>query len=465
MTVAISRDLDFLSISEAGSLFRSKKLSPVELVQSHLAKIEKTQPTINAFITILADLALEQAKAAEQAIQAGDTRPLLGIPIGYKDIYMTAGILTTAGSAVHANYVPPITATTVTKLEEAGAVTLGKLATHEFAAGLSTEDHPFPPAHNPWNLDHVPGGSSSGSGAALAAGLAIGTLGTDTGGSIRWPGAACGIAALKPTYGRCSRYGVFTLSWSLDHTGPMARNCEDVALMLNALAGYDPKDPASANVPTEDYAVPLKSGIAGLKLGVLKSWYEDKLASDELKVMAEAISVFKDLGAEIVELDLPHVELIDSAWIISMAEAYAYHAKDLKETPQLYPGPLRNRFKTGGLFTAEEYINAQRGRAIFNAGVKGLMKEVDLLISPTWGAAAASFASMYAKPLQPPGYNFTRAFNMTGSPALSVLCGFNDLQLPVGLQIIGRAFDEATVLRAGHAYEQAAGWLSHHPQV
>ncbi|MGF1576067.1 MAG: amidase [Cyanophyceae cyanobacterium] len=460
-------DLAYLSAAEAGQLFRKRELSPVELTQALLKRIEATQPTLQAFITVTEELALEQAKAAEAAIQQGDPRPLLGIPIGHKDIILTEGILTTGGSALLQDWIPDKNAEMVTRLDAAGMVTLGKLSTFEFASGLSTlTDHPFPSARNPWNPDHVPGGSSSGSGAALAAGLTVGALGTDTGGSIRWPGAACGIAALKPTYGRCSRYGVLSLSWSLDHIGPMARTTEDVALMLEVMAGYDPKDPASATVPVGDYTSQLKSGVKGLKLGVLRSWYEANSTPEVLAAMTEALQVLTDLGAELVDVEIPHLDLMDGATLISLAEAYAYHAKDLKEHPELYLKPLQNRFKVGGLISAEEYLNAQRARSIVKAEVDGILKGVDALISPTWGDEAISFEKYYQNhAVTFPGPSFTRLFNVTGSPAISIPCGFGSQGLPLGLQIAGRAFDEATVLRISHAYEQATPWHQKHPSI
>ncbi|GAB4380813.1 MAG: amidase [Elainellaceae cyanobacterium] len=461
--VATSIDLSYLSIREASTLFRKGELSPVELTQYHLKRIEQFQPSVRAYTTVTNDIALQEAKAAEAAIRQGDPRPLLGIPVAYKDIYLTEGVRTTAGSAVHASWVPGFTATTVAKLHDAGVVMLGKLATHEFAFGLSTEDHPFPPARNPWNLDYIPGGSSSGSGAALAAGLAIGTLGTDTGGSIRWPGIACGIAALKPTYGRCSRHGVVTLSWSLDHTGPMARNCEDIAFMLNALAGYDPKDPASASVPTEDYTAKLTTNLKDVKLGVLRSWYEQASDPEVVAAIDAAIDLLKSLGAEIQVVEIPNIHLLDVNRVILLSEAYAFHAQNLTETPELYPDGLRDRLLTGKLFSAYEYIQAQRARQILKSEVEALLKDVDLLISPTWGTTAITFENAYQMMMRGPGVYFTPLYNMTGSPALSVPCGFGSNGMPIGLQIAGRAFDEATVLQVGYAYEQAAGWFDRRP--
>src|SRR5262245_31385158 len=261
-------DLAYAGVRELGRRFRAHELSPVELTEALLRRIERLDPTLRAFVTITADRAMADAKAAEAAIARGDRRPLLGIPVGYKDLYATRGIRTTAGSALLEDWVPDDDATCVTRLEEAGCVMLGKLITHEFAWGIQSPGDRFPPARNPWNLDHIPGGSSSGSGAALAAGLCVGALGSDTGGSIRGPASFSGIVGLKPTYGRCSRAGVVTLSWTLDHTGPMARTVADTALFLQALAGYDPRDPASSPAPVSDYVTPLGQSIRGLRIGV-----------------------------------------------------------------------------------------------------------------------------------------------------------------------------------------------------
>ncbi len=464
MPATVATDLAYLGIAEAGTLFREKKLSPVELTQFHLDRIAALNPTLRAYITVTGDIALEQAKAAELAIQSGDPRPLLGIPMAHKDIYTTAGILTTGGSAVYEHWIPSITAATITKLhDEAGAVNLGKLSTHEFASGLSTEDHPFPPARNPWNLEHIPGGSSSGSGTAIASGMVMAATGSDTGGSIRGPGAFCGIAALKPTYGRCSRYGVLSLSWTLDHTGPMARTTEDVALMLGGMAGYDPQDPASAAVPVGDYTATLKSGVKGMRMGLLRSWYEKTAEPEMIAAMNEAVKTLQSLGAEVVDIEIPHMDMVPSIMLILTAEAYAYHAANLAATPELYPASLRHKFLAGGLYSAEEYINAQRVRQMLKQATLNALKDVDVLLSPTKGGSATSFAESYEFILKQASY--TQFGNMTGLPALSIPCGFDSKHLPLGLQIMGRPFEEATVLQAGYAYEQEAGWYKQHPSV
>jgi aspartyl-tRNA(Asn)/glutamyl-tRNA(Gln) amidotransferase subunit A len=460
--VASELDLAYISASEAAALFRKRELSPVDLTLAHLERIEALQPTLRAFVTVTSEIALREARAAEAAILRGDERPLLGVPVAYKDIYMTAGVRTTGGSRLYEQYVPEITATTVQRLSEAGMVMLGKLTTHEFAAGLTPEDHPLPPARNPWNTAHIPGGSSSGSGAALAAGLTVGALGTDTGGSIRNPGSFCGIAALKPTYGRCSRYGVYSLSWSLDHTGPMTRTVEDCALMLNALAAYDPKDPASARVPSEDYTAGLGQSIAGTRIGVLRSWYEPDTDPEVNAAVDAALATLQSLGATVTDVEIPHIAYAASSSAIMLPEAFAYHEADLRESPEMYAAPLRNRFLLGGLVLAHEYVQAQRARAILKDEVESVLHEVDLLVTPSTPKTAATFEQSYAETFRRgPGY--TSVYNMTGLPALSVPCGFDSSGLPIGLQIAGRPFAEAAVLQAGHAYEQAAGWHMRHP--
>lgn len=460
--VATALDLAYISASEAAALFRTRELSPVDLTLAHLERIEALQPTLRAYVSVTPEIALREARAAEAAILRGDVRPLLGVPIAYKDIYTTAGVRTTGGSQLFENYVPEITATTVEKLHDAGMVMLGKLTTHEFAAGLTPEDHPLPPARNPWNTGHIPGGSSSGSGAALAAGLTVGALGTDTGGSIRNPGSFCGIAALKPTYGRCSRYGVYSLSWSLDHTGPMARTVEDCALMLNALAGYDPKDPASARVPVEDYTAGLGKSIAGTRIGVLRSWYEPTTEPEVNAAVDAALDTFRSLGAVVTDVEIPHIEFTLSSQVIMLPEAFAYHEADLRETPELYAAPLRNRFLLGGLVLAYEYVQAQRARQILKEEVESVLRDVDLLVTPTTPKTAPTFEQAYDEAFRR-GPHYTSLYNMTGLPALSVPCGFDGNGLPIGLQIAGRPFAEGAVLQAGHAYERAAGWYTRHP--
>ena len=339
---------------------------------------------------------------------------------------------------------------------------LGKLITHEFAFGIQFPGHRFLPARNPWNLDHIPGGSSSGSGAALAAGLTVGALGSDTGGSIRGPAAFCGIVGLKPTYGRVSRAGVLTLSWTLDHTGPMARSVEDCAFMLQALAGYDAADPASSREPVPDYAAGLAGGVRGLRIGVPRDYFFHDVKPEVAEAFESAMQTLRGLGADVREVTIPSIWSSPALMVIMLTEAFAYHARDLRERPQLYGEVLREKLMAGALFTAEEYVQAQRLRARLCEDVNQVLGEVDLLATPTTPVTAPSFSTVYD-----PNFPFARSnmapFNMTGLPTLALPCGFAPNGLPVSLQLSGRPFDEATVLRAGHAYEQATDWHTRRP--
>jgi aspartyl-tRNA(Asn)/glutamyl-tRNA(Gln) amidotransferase subunit A len=464
----LNLDTSYLSMAEVGRLVRARELSPVELTQHCLDRIAAVDPKINSFVTITPDLAMEQAKAAEADILAGrDRGPLHGVPIALKDLYATKGIRTTAHSKVLLDWLPDEDATTTSKLAEAGTVLLGKLAMHEFAFGSPAFDTPFPPARNPWNPEHVTGGSSSGSGAALAAGLCYGALGSDTGGSIRSPAALCGIAGIKPTYGRVSRAGVVPLSWSLDHAGPMARTVEDCALMLAAIAGYDSKDPASADVPVADYIAPLKDGVRGLRLGVPRAWYEEAEGTDAevMSAFDAALKVLESLGAELVEV--ASEPLINSRAVnstILIAEAYAFHEDTLKDQRQDFGAGVRNRVLTGAFLSAADYIQAQRARSVLIGQLQAILESVEAIVSPAAAKPASSFAdfdpdSAFRTP------SFTNPFNLSGLPAISVPCGFSSATLPIGLQIAGRAFDEATVFRIAHAYEQATPWHEQRPPI
>src|SRR5262247_823782 len=344
-----STDLHYATIAELGALFRRRTLSPVELTEALLARIDKLEPTLHAFVTITAERAHADARAAEAAFQrGGDPGPLVGIPVAYKDLYATKGILTTAGSAVLADWVPDADSTCVSRLQNAGCVMLGKLITHEFAFGIQFPGHRFPPARNPWNLEHIPGGSSSGSGAALAAGLCAGATGSDTGGSIRGPAAFCGITGLKPTYGRVSRAGVMTLSWTLDHTGPMARSVEDCALMLQALAGHDAADPASSREPVPSYTATLAQGIRGLKVGIPRDYFFSDINAEVGKAFETAMGTLRQLGAEVREVKIPSIWAAPAFMVIMLSEAFSYHARDLRERPQLYGEVLREKMMAGG---------------------------------------------------------------------------------------------------------------------
>ena len=459
--------LCYLNISEAAALIRDRKLSPVELTKAHIERIDRLNPEIKAYVTRTDEQALADARVAESDINAGHYRGALhGIPVSFKDLYDTAGTRTTGQSRVFADRVPAEDSASVASIRKAGAVTLGKVALAEFGLGGSPTSL-FETPSNPWNLDYSPGGSSSGSGAALAAGLCMGSFGTDTGGSLRNPGHCSGIVGLKPTLGRVSRFGVIPCSWSLDTVGPMARTVGDVALLLQAVAGHDPRDPSSADRPVPDYPAALGGSIEGLRVGVPRDYFfrTDLGADPEVVQCAEeAIAVLRGLGASIEEVSVPSVADARSAQMVIMhAEAFAYHRQFLRDRPGDY-GPVRFRFWLGALYTAEDYLQANLFRRQIVSEVDDVLKKVDLIVTPTMprpappGGDSSPFGTLT-------GLNFLAPFNLTGTPAVSVPCGFTSSGLPVGLQIAGRWFDEATVLRAANAYEQAAPWSEMHPDL
>jgi aspartyl-tRNA(Asn)/glutamyl-tRNA(Gln) amidotransferase subunit A len=460
----MSDAIAYATIRELGVRYRQRELSPVEVTRTLLGRIERLDPMLHAFITLTADRAMADARAAEAALQRGDARPLLGIPVAHKDIYCTRGIRTTGGSALLADWLPEDDATCVRRWQEAGTVLLGKLITHEFAFGLQLPGHRFLPARNPWNLAHIPGGSSSGSGAALAAGLVVGATGSDTGGSIRGPAAFCGIVGLKPTYGRVSRAGVLTLSWTLDHTGPMARTVEDCAYLLQAMAGYDAADPASSRVPVEDYLAPLGRDIRGVKIGVPRAYFFDGIDAEVAPAFEGALTTLRGLGAEVRDVTIPSLHATPAFLLIVLAEAFAYHERDIREHPELYGDVLRERILTGALVTAAEYTQAQRLRAQLCREMAEVLQDVDVLATPTTPTPATPFTLA-----QDPEFGFPRSnmlpFNATGLPTLALPCGFTSTGLPLSLQLAGRPFEEGMVLRVGHAYEQATAWHTRRPPV
>jgi aspartyl-tRNA(Asn)/glutamyl-tRNA(Gln) amidotransferase subunit A len=460
----MSDAIAFTTIRELGARYRARQLSPVEVTRALLARIEKLDPALHAFVTLTADRALADARAAEEALRRGDERPLLGVPVAHKDIYLTRGIRTTGGSALLADWVPDEDATCVQRWQQAGTVLLGKLITHEFAFGIQFPGHRFPAARNPWNLAHIPGGSSSGSGAALAAGLVHGATGSDTGGSIRGPAAFCGIVGLKPTYGRSSRAGVLTLSWTLDHTGPMARTVEDCAYLLQPLAGHDPRDPASSRAPVEDYVAGIGGGVRGVRIGVVRNYFFDGIDAEVATAFEEAMGTLRRLGADVRDVEIPTLQATHSFLLIMLAEAYAYHERDIRTHPELYGEVLRERMLAGALVTGAEYTQAQRIRAQICDETASVLRGVDVLATPTTPKPATPFALAHD-----PSFGFPKSnmppFNITGLPTLALPCGFSSSGLPLSLQLSGRPFDEAQVLRVGHAYEQATTWHTRRPPV
>ena len=460
----MSEAIGYAGIRELGTRYRKRRLSPVEVTQALLARIAKADDVLHAFVTVTADRALADARAAEEALRRGDDRPLLGIPIGHKDIYLTRGIRTTGGSALLQDWVPDEDSTVVQRWHEAGTVMMGKLITHEFAFGLQFPGHRFPAARNPWNRDHIPGGSSSGSGAALAAGFVAGATGSDTGGSIRGPAAFCGVTGLKPTYGRCSRAGVLTLSWTLDHTGPLARTAEDCAYLLQAMAGHDAADPASSTRPVDDYVGALEGSVRGLRIGVPRNYFFDDIDPEIARAFEEALGALRRLGVEVRDVMVPAFDLSRSFFLIMVSEAFAYHEQDLRRHPELYGEVLRERMLAGGLITGAEYMQAQRIRSEICDEVAAVLRDVDVLATPTSPKPATPYAVA-----TDPEFGFPRSnmppFNITGLPALALPCGFSSSGLPLSLQLAGRSFEEALVLRVGHAYEQATEWHRRRPPV
>ena len=460
-------ELCYLTIIEVAAGLRRREYSPVDLTEALLKRIESIDDKLHCFITLTADLALRQAKQADQELRSGKDRgPLHGIPIALKDLYMTQGIRTTCHSAVLQNWVPDNDATAASKLREAGAILLGKVGMHEFAFGGPSVDAPFPAVRNPWNTAHIPGGSSSGSGAALAAGLCYGSLGSDTGGSIRTPSSHCGVVGLKPTYGRVSRYGLIPLSWSLDHAGPMARTVQDCALLLHAIAGHDARDTASANADVPDFSSDLHQGIKGMRIGVPRAgWFDEKLGVEPATetLFNQALKTLEELGAAIIEIDGKPFSIARKAnQTILVCEAYAYHEKPLQEVPEKFGSSVRRRMLEGAFLSAADYITAQRARFVLNEQIRQNFSRVDVFASPSAPRPPDAFATLdpNEQNLRP---SFTNPFNLSGLPAISVPCGFTKENLPAGLQIVARSFDEVTAFRVAHSYEQATNWHKQRP--
>ncbi|MEA2770123.1 MAG: aspartyl-tRNA(Asn)/glutamyl-tRNA(Gln) amidotransferase subunit [Acetobacteraceae bacterium] len=458
-------DLHFMTIAQASALIKARKLSPVELTRAFLARVKQLDGVLNSHLLLLEEQALADATKAETEIAAGKWKgPLHGIPIGLKDIYNTAGIRTTGHSALFKDHVPTTDAFTVSLLRNAGAVITSKLATWEFAIGGSSFDLPWPPARNPWDVSLDPSGSSSGSGVAVAAGLCMGAMGSDTGGSIRGPAAWCGIAGHKPTYGLLSRRGILPLSFSLDHAGPMCWTSEDCALMMQVLACHDPMDAGSATVPPVNYTASLGKSLAGLRIGVVRHFFERDLITDPETIAALETSVIalRDLGAMVSDVTLsPFGSYADCGSLISRSEAYAIHQHHLRTTPELYGAFGRHRLMAGAFILAADYINAQRERTRLVAEFAEVMKTVDVVIFPTARCPARPIGEdSMASGFQP---FFNRAFNVTGSPALSICNGFSATGLPLALQIGGRPFEDALVLQVGDALERTLGTRTRRP--
>ena len=455
-----------MGIAEAARRIATRDLSPVELTRAVLDRIAATDGVLHAYIAVTAERAMAEARQAEAEIMKdGPRSPLHGVPYALKDIYDTAGIATTGHSARCRGRVPAEDAHSAARLRAAGGVLLGKLATHEFATGGPSWDLPWPPARNPWDAARFPGGSSSGAGAAVAAGLAPGAMGSDTGGSIRLPAAFCGTAGIKPTYGRISKRGVLPLSFTLDNAGPLAWTVEDCAILTGITAGHDPLDPASAEVPVPDYRAALDAGVKGLRIGLVRHWYEaDRRASDEaIAAMDAAVDVLRGLGAEVREVALrPLAEYQACMRVTALVESFAIHADWLRSRPQDYGEVFRYRILPGALVSGTDYVQAQRLQRILAQGMLDALRDVDALVtSSTWGEAPV-MAEMRAEAnfAAPP---LTNPWNVAQIPALSLCNGFSRAGLPLSMQVAGQPFDEATVFRIGHAYERATPWRARRP--
>ena len=459
--------MHYLTIAEASRQIAAKKLSPVELTQAFLDRIAALNPQLNAYLLVTADHALKQAKQAEQEIASGNYRgPMHGIPYALKDIYCTAGIRTTCHSRTLQNYVPAIDATTVAKLTEAGAILLGKLATHEFAHGGPSFDLPWPAARNPWNRNHVTGGSSSGSGAAGAAGLAMASMGSDTGGSIRNPAALCGLIGLKPTYGLVSRVGVYTNSFSYDHAGPLTWTAEDCAIMLQAVAGHDPKDPASASRAVPDYRENLSKPIKGLRIGIIRHLYEQDVPTPDVtkKNLEAAYDVLRQLGAILEDVHIrPAQQYHDVKITGAESELYAVHEPALRQQLSNFGEDFLGRTLGALMISSADYMQASRQRRKMIADMAPIYEKYDALITAGPGPAGRLDAwrtiSFWQKA------SLTTPFNVLGGPALAQCIGFTPDGLPLSMLFYARPFDDVTVLRVAHAYESATPWRARRPEL
>ena len=451
------------TLTDLASAYRERRLSPVEVVEKLLGRVEAEDRVLNTFITVTGERALEEAARAEREILAGRYRGSLhGVPIGLKDIIYTEGVRTTMGSAFFADYVPDHSAAVALMLEEAGTILIGKTNTHEFAYGPTGDRSYFGPTRNPHDTARISGGSSGGSAAAVAANLIYASLGSDTGGSVRIPAALCGIVGMKPTFGRVSKRGVFPLSWTLDHVGPLTRTVEDNALLLNALAGYDPRDPYSANSEQEDFARDLRRGVRGGAIGVPEDFYFEHVEDEVGERVREVIEVFRALGAEVREVEVPRLpETLKAQRITLAADAYAVHEERLRDESERFGAEVRERLMDAERLRAYRYSNALQRKLRAKDEFERALEGLDLLLTPTAPIAATPIDERkvdvggYEESVRSAVTRLTGPTNLTGFPSLSVPCGSTASGLPVGAQLIGRPFDDATLYRFGHAYQTA----------
>ncbi|NYT66271.1 aspartyl/glutamyl-tRNA amidotransferase subunit A [Alcaligenaceae bacterium] len=467
-------ELQELTLAQAATAVKKKEVSPVDLVQACLARIEAVNEKTNAYISVFADEATKVAKASEIMIMAGhDLGALHGVPISLKDNIALKGHRTTAGSKVLADWHPQQDATVTQRLRGAGAIFLGKCNMHEFAWGGTSDNPHYGAVRNPWDTNKFPAGSSGGSGVAVAARTCYGSIGTDTGGSVRLPAAINGIVGIRPTYGRVSNHGVIPLAWSMDTAGPMTRTVEDCAIMFNAIAGYDPKDPVSALHPLVDYTSDLHLDIKGLRIGVVPNYFFSHLQSAVLDNVTAALKTFESLGAMIMDIPIANIEGNISAQLtIESVEPSAYHQKWLRERPDDYGDDVRALLDVGELLLGTHYVQAQRYRALLREEFLEAFKRVDVFICPTLPFTATDVGAMKVviengeeEDMLSAIMQFTGIPSLTGLPSLNIPCGFDDAGLPVGLQIIGKPFDEATLFRIGAQFEAMTKFYTQAPTI
>ncbi len=480
-----------LTIHELKEKLKKREISARELTLEFIKRIERVEKDIHSFITITKDDALKQAEDIDSKIKAGKDLPLLGIPLAIKDLICIKGVRTTCGSKILSNYIPPYDATVIKKLRESGAVFLGKLNMDEFAMGSSTETSHFGVTRNPWNLDVIPGGSSGGSAASVSADECAGSLGSDTGGSIRQPASMCGIAGLKPTYGRVSRFGLVAFASSLDQIGPMTKDVTDTAILMNVISGRDPLDSTSADVPVPDFTKSLLNNVKGLKIGIPKEYFVEGMDGDVEKSVRDAVELFEKLGAEIKEVSLPHTDYaVSTYYVIAPAEAssnlarydgvkYGYRTDNSKNLLSMYKktreegfgAEVKRRIMLGtytlssGYYDAY-YIKAQKVRTLIKKDFDDAFKNCDILLTPTAPTPAFKIGEKFDNPIQMYLSDiFTISVNLAGVPAISIPCGFSKNGLPIGLQIIGRHFDEETIIRAAYTFEQNTDYHTKKPKI
>jgi len=484
-------ELHNLTIHELKERLKIREISARELTLEFIKRIERVEKDIHSFITLTKDDALKQAEDIDNKINAGKDLPLLGIPLAIKDLICIRRVRTTCGSKILSNYVPPYDATVIKKLRDSGAVFLGKLNMDEFAMGSSTETSHFGVTRNPWNLDAIPGGSSGGSAASVSADECAGSLGSDTGGSIRQPASMCGITGLKPTYGRVSRFGLVAFASSLDQIGPMTKDVTDTAILMNVISGKDPLDSTSADVPVPDFTKSLLNNVKGLKIGIPKEYFVEGMDGDVEKSVKGAIEIFKKLGAEIKEVSLPHTDYAVSAYyVIAPAEAssnlarydgvkYGYRTDNSKNLLSMYKKTRKEGFGAEvkrrimlGTYTLSSgyydayYLKAQKVRTLIKKDFDDAFKNCDILITPTAPTSAFKIGEKFDNPIQMYLSDiFTISVNLAGVPAISIPCGFSKNGLPIGLQIIGRHFDEETVIRAAYTFEQNTDYHQKKPNI